>query len=410
MTVHRSKRQNFFLVLILGVLYTITPISIDMYLPAFPQIAGDFHAQISTVALSVSTYFLGFSVGQIVYGPLLDRFGRKKPMYVGLTLYIIATIGCAASGNISALLILRFIQAVGGCVAAVAAMAMVRDFFPPDESARIISLLILILGVSPLLAPTIGGVIVSYLNWRWVFILLAIIVLIVLLVVAFFLAEGHKPDVTISLRPKPIINGFIEILTKRQFIVYALAGTFSFAGLFVYVAGSPAIFMDSFHVSPRVYGGIFALLSVGFITCSQLNHLFTRRYSSETILKTTIIIQCIVGFMYFIGVINGWYGILANIIFLFILLACTGLTFPNAAAVALAPFSKNAGSASALLGFIQIGIGGLISSGVGMMNIKGSLPTALIMAFSSITALIILITGRVRIAAPTDEIRVTRYE
>ena len=402
MTIHRSKKQNFFLVLMLGILYTLTPISIDMYLPAFPEIAGDFQTQISNVALSVSTYFLGFAIGQIIYGPLLDRFGRKKPMYVGLTLYIIATIGCAACGNIGALLILRFIQAVGGCVAAVAAMAMVRDFFPVDESAKIISLLILILGVSPLLAPTIGGFIVTALNWRWVFILLAIIVFIVLIVVVFLLPEGHQPDPTISLKPRPIINGFIEIVTKKQFIIFALAGTFSFAGLFVYVAGSPAIFMDSFHVSAKTYGGIFALLSVGFITCSQLNHLFTRKYSSEVILKTTVIIQSIVAVVYFAGVINGWYGIVANIVFLFILLACCGLTFPNAAAVALAPFSKNAGSASALLGFIQIGIGGLISSGVGMMNIKGSLPTAMIMSFSSITALIILLAGKVRI---TDEMR-----
>nr|AIA12147.1 drug resistance transporter, Bcr/CflA subfamily [uncultured bacterium] len=402
MTVQRSKRQNFLLVLMLGVLYTLTPISIDMYLPAFPLIAADFHTQISNVALSVSTYFLGFSIGQIVYGPLLDRFGRKKPMYFGLTLYILATIGCAASGSIGALLILRFIQAIGGCVAAVAAMAMVRDFFPADQSAKIISLLILILGVSPLLAPTIGGFIVTMLNWRWVFILLAIIVFIVLLVVVFLLPEGHQPDTTISLKPRPIINGFKEILTRRQFIIFALAGTFSFAGLFVYVAGSPAIFMDTFHVSPKVYGGIFALLSIGFISCSQLNHLFTRSYSSERILKTTVMIQSIVGLIYFTGALNGWYGIVENLVFLFILLACCGLTFPNAAAVALAPFSKNAGSASALLGFIQIGVGGLISSGVGMMKIPGSLPTAMIMAFSSLTAWIILLAGRVHI---TDEMR-----
>jgi DHA1 family bicyclomycin/chloramphenicol resistance-like MFS transporter len=393
----------------LGVLYTLTPISIDMYLPAFPKIAVDFHTQITIVALSVSTYFLGFSVGQIIYGPLLDRFGRKKPMYVGLTLYIIATIGCASCGTIDALLAWRFIQAAGGCVAAVAAMAMVRDFFSPNESARIISLLILILGVSPLLAPTVGGIIVSYLSWRWVFIILAIIVFIVVLIVAFFLPEGHEPDHSISLKPRPIIKGFIQILTKKQFIVYALAGTFSFAGLFVYVAGSPAIFMDTFHLSPKAYGGIFALLSVGFITCSQLNHVFTRTTSSEAILKTAVILQCITGVLFFLGVINGWYGIVANIIFLFVLLACTGLTFPNAAAVALAPFSKNAGSASALLGFIQIGVGGIISSGVGMMNIKGSLPTAMIMAFSSITALIILLTGRVRVLEAGVEMQVTGH-
>jgi len=398
----RSNRENFFLVLMLGILNTISPISIDMYLPAFPEIAADLHTTINNVALSVSTYFLGLSLGQIIYGPLLDRFGRKRPLYIGLSLYILASIGCAASGSIGALLVLRFMQAVSGCVAAVAAMAMVRDFFPVDKSARIISSLVLILGVSPLLAPTAGGFIVGALNWRWIFIILAIIVFIVLIITVLFLPEGHPADTSISLKPKPIINGFKEILIKRQFIVFSLAGTFSFAGLFVYVAGSPAIFMDSFHVSHKVYGGIFALLSVGFITCSQLNHVFTRKYSSEQIFKTALIIQSIAGLFYFIGVLNGWYGLAWNIIFLFVQLACTGLTYPNAAAIAMAPFSKNAGSASALLGFIQIGVGGIISSGVGMMSIKGSLPTALIMAASSLLALIILLAGNVRI---TDEMR-----
>lgn len=398
----RSAKENFFLILMLGILNTITPISIDMYLPAFPKIASDLHTTINNVALSVSTYFLGFSLGQIVYGPLLDRFGRKRPLYVGLFLYILASIACASSQSITMLLIVRFLQALSGCVAAVAAMAMVRDFFPVDKSARIISLLVLILGVSPLLAPTVGGLIVSALNWRWIFIILAIIVFIVLIVIALFLPEGHPADTSISLKPKPIINGFLEILTKKQFIVFSLAGTFSFAGLFVYVAGSPSIFMDSFHVSPKTYGGIFALLSVGFITCSQLNHFFTHRYSSEQIFKIVLAVQFITGLIYLIGVINGWYGLTGNIVCLFIELACTGLTYPNAAAIAMAPFSKNAGSASALLGCIQIGVGGLISSGVGMMNSKGSLPTALIMASSSFVALVILLAGNVKI---TDEMR-----
>jgi MFS transporter, DHA1 family, multidrug resistance protein len=401
-TNQRSPKENFFLILMLGILNTITPISIDMYLPAFPGIAADLHTTINNVALTVSTYFLGFSLGQIVYGPLLDRFGRKRPLYVGLSLYIIATIACASAQSISMLLIVRFMQALSGCVAAVAAMAMVRDFFPIDKSARIISLLVLILGVSPLLAPTVGSLITSVLNWRWIFIILAIIVFVVLILIAFFLPEGHAADTSISLKPKPIINGFMEILNKKQFIIFSLAGTFSFAGLFVYVAGSPAIFMDSFHVSPKVYGGIFSLLSVGFITCSQLNHFFTHKFSSEQIFKTTLIIQSITGLLYFIGVLNGWYGLAGNILFLFVQLACTGLTYPNAAAVAMAPFSKNAGSASALLGFIQIGIGGIISSGVGMMSIKGSLPTALIMAASSSIALIIFLAGNVKLS---DEMR-----
>jgi DHA1 family bicyclomycin/chloramphenicol resistance-like MFS transporter len=378
----------------LGALNTITPFSIDMYLPAFPKIAIDLHTTIQNVALSVSAYFLGFALGQILYGPLLDRFGRKRPLYIGLSLYIIATIICSTSTTINELLLIRFIQALSGCVASIAAMAMVRDFFPPDKSASLISLLILILGASPMLAPTMGSLIVTSFGWRYVFISLAIIVCIILIIVFFFLPEGQMPNASISLKPKPIINGFKSILMHPQFYIFSLAGTFSFSGLFVYVAGSPAIFMDQFHVSPKTYGGIFALLAVGFIGCSQMNHLLTRKYKSEEIFRVTCIIQTIASALYFIGVINAWYGLATNMIFLFIILSCAGLTYPNAAAVALAPFEKNAGSAAALLGFIQIGIGGLISSGIGFLHAKGSYPTSLIMVITSSIGLLILLLGK----------------
>ncbi len=264
-------------------------------------------------------------------GPLLDRFGRKRPLYIGLGLYIIATILCITSGSINALLINRFLQALGGSVASVAAIAMVRDFFPVDKSAKVISLLILVLGMSPLLAPTIGGFIVTAWNWHFVFILLAMIALLMLLVVFLFLPEGHTPDVSVSLKPKPILNSFKIILLEPRFYIFALAGSFSFAGLFVYVAGSPAIFMETFQVNAKLYGAIFAILSVGFIGGSQLNHLLARRYSNEEIFKTVVIMQVIVGIFFLIGELNSRYGLIATIGFLFVLLIFAGLTYPNAA-------------------------------------------------------------------------------
>ena len=245
-----------------------------------------------------------------------------------------------------------------------------------------------------MLAPTAGSFVMAAFGWRYIFIVLASIAFIILVIVFFFLPQTQPPDTSISLKPKPILNGFKNILVLPQFYIFSLAGTFCFSGLFVYVAGSPAIFMDEFHVSPKAYGGIFALLSVGFIGVSQMNHLLTRKYKSEEILRVTSLIQTAVGILFFVGVLNGWYGLTANIIFLFIILACAGLIYPNAAAVALAPFEKNAGSAAALLGFIQIGVGGLISSGVGFLHEKGSFPVSLIMAVTSAIGLIILFSGR----------------
>jgi DHA1 family bicyclomycin/chloramphenicol resistance-like MFS transporter len=295
---------------------------------------------------------------------------------------------------------MRSLQALSGCVGAVAALAMVRDFFLPEKSASIISLLILIIGLSPMLAPTAGSFVAVAFGWRYVFITLAAIAVIVLLLVIFFLPEGQQPDTTVSLKPRPILINFKNIILEPQFYVYTLAGTFSFAGLFVYVAGSPAVFMDGFHVSAKLYGGIFALLSVGIIGGSQLNHVLTRSYKSENILWVIIIVQALAGVIYFIGVLNNWYGLTANIVLLFIILSCTGICYPNAAAVALAPFEKNAGSASALVGFIQLGIGGLISSGVGLLRTKGAFPTSLLIAITSVIAFIILFAGRNKVNEP----------
>jgi MFS transporter, DHA1 family, multidrug resistance protein len=393
---NRTRRQNFFLILILGALNTITPFSIDMYLPAFPKIASDFHTTIEQVALSVSTYFLGYALGQIIYGPLLDRFGRKPPMYVGLILYIIATIACFSVGNIESLWAMRFVQALGGCVASVAAMAMVRDFFPVEKSASIISLLVLILGASPLLAPTAGSFVIDAWGWHFVFVMLAIITFLIMLAVVLFLPEGHIPDKSISLKPGPITRGFAAVLTKPAFYIFALAGTFSFSGLFVYVANSPAIFMNHFHLSGKVYGAIFAGLSLGFIGSSQLNHILTKRYRSEQILTTAIIIQLAAAAIFLLGACLQWYGIAAVIFFLFIILSCAGIVYPNAAALCMAPFAKNAGTASALLGFIQIGLGGLISASAGLLAVNAVLAMALITCATVLIAALILWWGRRR--------------
>ncbi len=191
------------IILILGALSTISPFAIDMYLPAFPGIAAALHTSTAKISLSISSYFVGIAAGQLFYGPLLDRFGRKLPLYAGLALFIVASLLCTISSSVGWLISMRFLQALGGCAAQVAAMAMVRDFFPVQETAKIISLLILILGVSPLLAPSVGGYVALHLGWPWVFILLGLFALMMIIVCAVWLPEGHLPDPTVSLRVNP---------------------------------------------------------------------------------------------------------------------------------------------------------------------------------------------------------------
>ena len=205
------------IVWILGSLSTITPFAIDLYLPAFAQLAKDFGTNTATISLSVSSYFIGMAIGQILYGPFLDRFGRKPPLYVGLSIFVLASFGCTLSWDVTSLVTFRFLQALGGSVAWVGAVAMVRDFFPVEASARIYSLLFLIIGVSPLLAPTIGGLIVTSLGWQAIFIFLVVITVIIVLLVIFFLPEGHIPDPTISIKLGPMVSTFFDILKNPAF-------------------------------------------------------------------------------------------------------------------------------------------------------------------------------------------------
>src|SRR5580692_6913552 len=215
------SRNPYLIIIILGALSTISPFAIDMYLPAFPEIAAALHTSTARISLSIASYFAGMAAGQLFYGPLLDRFGRKLPLYAALTLFIAASLLCLGSRSVEWLIAMRFVQALGGCAAQVAAMAMVRDFFPVHETAKIISLLILILGVSPLLAPTVGGYVSIHLGWPWVFIVLALFALLMVVICWWRLPEGHPPDPGVSLRPGPICRNFAAVLQERQFLTYA---------------------------------------------------------------------------------------------------------------------------------------------------------------------------------------------
>jgi MFS transporter, DHA1 family, multidrug resistance protein len=382
------------IILILGALSTVSPFSIDMYLPAFPQIAHDLGTTPAEISLSVSGYFVGLALGQLFYGPMLDRFGRKKPLYAGLSVFVVASIGCMTARSPGLFIAFRLLQALGGCAAQVGAVAMVRDFFPVEESAKILSLLILVLSVSPFFAPTVGGFVTTTIGWPWIFAILAGFAVLVMALLAAVLPEGHKPDPEISLAPRAVFREFGKIIALPQFRTYAIGGAFSFAGLFVYVTGAPIIFISAFHVDPRTFGLIFAGLACAFIGGSQFNIWLSRRHQDRKIFRTALIVQNIVMLVIVFGTAFGWYGLTANVVLLLLYLPFCGMAFPNAAAIALAPFSKNIGSASALLGFLQMGIGALASTGIGLLRSNATLPIFVVMAVTAVIGLLILLAGR----------------
>jgi DHA1 family bicyclomycin/chloramphenicol resistance-like MFS transporter len=389
-----AAKNKFHLVLILGLLSAIGPFSIDMYLPAFPAIAESLHSTVAHVTLSLSSFFIGISAGQLLYGPLLDRFGRKKPLYIGLCAYLVASVGCALAASADALIVLRLLQALGGCVGMVASRAMVRDLFEVKENAKIFSLLMLVVAVSPIIAPTLGGYVTAALGWRYVFIVLILIVAFIIVAIYFFLPESKKPDPNFSLKPKPIINNFIGVIQQPQFFTYAFTGAIAAAGLYAYIGGSPYVFMELFKVSEKQYGWIFALIAMGLIGSSQLNSVMLKNYTSEQIIKVALICQSITGLILFITTLFGWIELFSTIFLIFIFLCCQGFTFPNSSALSLAPFSHNAGSASALMGAIQMSIGALTSALVSFLQNHTALPMAGVMACCAITSFTVFTIGR----------------
>ncbi|QIP14380.1 multidrug effflux MFS transporter [Spirosoma aureum] len=389
-----TRKQYFIIILILGTLTTISPFSIDMYLPGFPAIAKDLHTSIAQVQLSLTAYLIGIAVGQLIYGPLLDRFGRKLPLYGGLALYLLASIGCALTTSIETLILMRLLQALGGCVGIVAAQALVRDLFPVTEIAQVLSLLTLVLAISPMIAPTVGGYATVALGWHSIFLILAVITTLILIGIYYALPDGKAPDTTLSLRPMAVLGSFFTVLKQPQFLTYALVSGIATSAPFAYISGSPDVFMNLYKVSEQEYGWIFSFLAIALIGPTQLNRFLLKRFSSEQIIYTTLIYQTVVGLLMVFGTWAGWFGLYGLIGMLFLFLCGQGLTGPNSAALSLAPFVRHAGSAAALMGSFRMGFGALVSASVSVLHNHTAMPMVSVMTVCLIFGLLILLIGQ----------------
>lgn len=397
------KGENrFYTIFTLGVLSAMGAFSIDMYLPGFPDIAKDLHTTIAHVTLSITSFFIGISVGQLVYGPLLDKYGRKKPLYVGLVVYLITSIACAYAPSANALIGIRFLQALGSCAGMVASRALVRDIFPVNENAKIFSLLMLVLAISPIIAPTVGGYVTAALGWQSIFFILASISAITIVLVYFTLPDGCAPNTSLSLRPRQVTSDFLEVAKVPQFYTYAFAGAIASSGLYAYVAGSPFVFMEIYKVSERHYGWIFAFIAIGLIGASQVNTLLLRKYTSEQITMVTLFCQCLAGISLALGAWFHLLGLYSTIFLIWVFLSTQGFAFPNTSALSLAPFTKNAGTASALMGAIQLGIGAISTALVSILNNGTAIPMAAVMCACAVCSFTILLIGRRKIILKTE--------
>ncbi len=406
MTQQKKEQNQIYLILILGLLTAIGPLSIDMYLPAFPDIAKGLNTSVSSVMLSLSSFFIGISVGQLIYGPLLERFGRKKPLYFGLIIYAIAAIGCATTLSVNGLILFRLFQALGGCVGMVAARAMVRDLFEVKDNAKVFSTLMLVVAVSPIIAPTLGGYITAYLGWRYIFGMLIIVITIILIAVYFLLPESKKPDSNFSLRPSAIASSYLSIIKNPQFAIYTFTGAIAYAGLYSYISGSPYVFMVIYGVSEKYYGWIFAVIAGGLISASQLNNMLLKKYRSEQIIKAALYFQNTIGIILAATAILGMHQLYFTILLIMLFLCCQGFIFPNASALSMAPFAQNAGSASALMGFIQMSVGAFMSAMVSVLQNGTAIPMTAVMATCSISASCLYGFGKRRVINNASKILV----
>lgn len=384
-------RRKFLVIILLGLLSAIGPFSIDMYLPGFQDIATDLNTSIERIQLSLSSFFVGIAAGQLFYGPLLDRFGRKPPLIVGLLIYLASSLACAFATSADSLIALRFLQALGSCGGMVAARAMVRDFFPASETAKVFSLLMLVIGISPILAPTLGGYFIAHLGWQSIFIFLSVFVVLILFGVTIFLKGAKTANKELSLRPKLILKNYREVLRLPQFYIYALSGGFASSGLYAYISGSPFVMMNLFGLSEKQYGWAFAGLAMSLITGSQLNNILLRRYSSQTISKYALMVQAIMGTVLVILSFTNQLTLISLLSCTFFYLGSQGFVFPNTSALALNPFTKLAGSASAMLGTIQLSIGALASAYVSFFHNNTAIPMVVIMALCSLLSFLFMV-------------------
>ena len=394
---HMTGKQQFILILILGALSTISPFSIDMYLPGFPAIARDLGTSISVVQLSLTSYFIGIAAGQLLYGPLLDRFGRKKPLYAGLGVYIVASLACALTESADALIAMRFLQAVGGCAGMVAAQAFVRDVFPLNKTAQAFSWITLVIAVSPMIAPTVGSYVTVAFGWEAVFLILAGLTFLILTAVHFVLPTGKAADKNLSLLPVPVLRNFLAVIKQPQFLLYTVAGGIATAAPFAYIAGSADVFMNIYHVTEKEYGWIFAFIAFFIIGSTQLNHPLLKRFTSGQIISATLTYQAVIGLALLCGTWFNLFGQSGLIALIALFLAGQGLTNPNANALSLAPFSRHVGSAASLGGSFRMGMGGVASGLVSFFHNGTAIPMVGVMVGCTMLGFAILLVVKTRI-------------
>lgn len=367
------------LVVLLGAMTAFASMSIDMYLPSLPSMVRELHATPEAGQATLAAFLLGIAFGQLFYGPASDRFGRRAPAILGISVYIVASLVCAVAPDIRILVAARLLQALGGCASIVVSRAVVRDRFHQQDSARVFSLLTLVMGISPILAPLCGGLLLSFGGWRAIFFSLALFGVAVGLAVVLFLVESRSAETAERARSEHPIQAYFGLIAHPRFLGYLLAGALNGACLFAYISASPELIIGMFKVPPERFGLFFGFNAAGLIGASQLNRLFLRRHSSDKVLAVAALTS--LGFAALLVVLatTGFLGMWGFLGALFAVLASFGFMQANTFAGALSIDPHRAGSASALLGSSAFASGALAAAVLGALHDGTPRPLAWVM-------------------------------
>ena len=392
--------------ILLGGLTAVGPLSIDMYLPSFPTIVATLHTDAGAVQRTLAMFFIGLALGQIVYGPLSDRFGRKPPLYVGLIIYTAASLFCALAPNVYVLQWGRLLQALGGCAGMVISRAVIRDRCDAYGTAKAMSMIMLVMGVAPILAPQLGVWVLNAFSWRAIFGILVVFGGASLIAVHINMEETVDRNTAPRLNFASIVKTYRELLRDTHFLTYVLCGGCASAGMFAYIAGSPFVLIELYGLSTQQYGWIFAVNAAGLIAASQVNARLLAYFPPARILGYAVLTPALCGSLLLILKLLGISGLPILLPALFLSVTSIGFSSPNSAALAMQHQGMRAGAASALLGTLQLSLATLSSSAMSLWKAQDELPLAvLITTCGSLALLMSRLAARTQTTTPLEDYR-----
>jgi MFS transporter, DHA1 family, multidrug resistance protein len=374
------------MIAVLGLMIALGPLTIDMYLPALPRIAEDLSVSSSVVQLTLTGTLAGLAFGQLIIGPLSDSLGRRIPLMAGITLHMVASLVCLFAPNIEVLGAGRVVQGFGAAAAAVVAVAVVGDLYVDSAAATVMSRLILVLGVAPVIAPSLGAVVLLKASWHWIFAVLVVLAGLLLLLAALALPETLPVPNRRPLQVRSIVATYGELLRDFRFVTLVLVAALSMAGLFGYIAAAPFVLQGDYGLNQQAFALVFAAGAIILIGATQSNVVLLRRFSPQLIMLVALIVSVIAAIVFVVLAVTGIAGLAGFLAPVLVILGGMGLVLPNAPAVALSRHHEASGTAAALLGAAQFGLGAVTAPVVGMLG-NNELALALVMLVGSAVAL-----------------------